>query len=68
MVKKYPATYLKSQKKPIYRTQYAAQERELFRFMLVTGLPKGESIAILTNKYKKVGMKFLDKTNKPKTR
>ena len=60
----YPQTYLKSQRRPIYRTQRASQQRELDRLMTCRGLTKMQSMHILREKYKKVGMRFLPKNKK----
>lgn len=55
----YPATYLKSQREPIYRTQRAAQERELERLIATSLLNKEQAMRILRKKYAKKNMKFL---------
>ena len=60
----YPTTYLKSQRRPIYRKQRAAQKRELDRLMTCRNLTKEQSMKILRKKYSKVGMRFLPKNKR----
>jgi len=56
--KGYPKTYLKTQTQPIFRKTISGQEKEVQRFMAVTGLPRRYSINLLKNKYKKSKIKF----------
>jgi hypothetical protein len=60
----YPQTYLKSQRRPIYRRQRASQQKELDRLVACRDLTKEQAINILRNKYRKVGMRFLPKNKK----
>ena len=55
----FPETCLKSQTRPIFRTQVAAQKRELGRFVATTGVSFGQAMSVLRKKYDKAGMGFL---------
>ena len=63
----YPQTYLKSQRRPIFRKQKAAQLRELERLMITRELTKDQAMDILRRKYAKKEMRFLP-TNKRKNK
>ena len=60
----YPQTYLKSQRRPIYRRRRASQQKELDRLMTCKDLTKEQAMHILREKYKKAGMRFLPKNKK----
>jgi hypothetical protein len=60
----YPQTYLKSQRRPIYRTQRASQQKELERLVVCRDLTKAQAMKILRGKYRKVGMRFLPKNKR----
>lgn len=62
----YPQTYLKGQRRPVFRKQRAAQQRELDRLMVTKGLTKGQAMDILQKKYRKKGMRFLPTYKKRK--
>jgi predicted DNA-binding ArsR family transcriptional regulator len=57
--KGYPSTYTKSQTKPVYRTQKAAQQRELDRLVAASNMNEYQAKAILERKYAKKDMEFL---------
>lgn len=59
--KGYPATYTKSQTKPIFRKSRREQKKELMRLFYTTGLEMGQCMSILRRKYAKKKMKFLPK-------